>query len=424
MSEAKVTPIVSESNDVALLKDEKGGLMMEYGISTISYFRGDHAQAASALKEQLQLVAAANPWLCGRLVKGKDGTTLQHPTVPSPAEIDAIFASSSAAESKAKIDFTLDGNSKYVDMCTALFKSKVVVGNGYSLVAKCLPVTKLTVVESTKSGEFGVIFSISHVVADGRTYYEIFKMLQPGSDSVRSLDSTRVQTFSEKMLDAYNRKALEWAESASAGMLFMTSMMFAPKPYCYAFHLDDEKVAEAKRKGAEGSGVDYVTTNDVLTSGFFNVTNSRIGWMGFDCRDRLEGFGSNLAGNYVTALVIDNEVFATPATLRQMYSSGTPYVTTKRKMPGCCCNPSTFSQVSNWSSFAMGLIKLEGCELSLHLPLLNPAYCVFDMMIPFATGVGPGKKGVICFVTKTTEDALKAALPIGGSVSEVLFPKK
>ena len=121
MSESKVTPIVSEMNDVSLLKDEKGGLMMEYGISTISYFKGDYAAAASALRAQLQLVATANPWLCGRLVKAKDGTTLQHPTVPSPEDIDAIFSSVSSTESKEKIDFTLDANANYIDMCKAMY---------------------------------------------------------------------------------------------------------------------------------------------------------------------------------------------------------------------------------------------------------------------------------------------------------------
>jgi len=48
--------------------------------------------------------------------------------------------------------------------------------------------------------------------------------------------------------------------------------------------------------------VDFVTTNDILTSHFFTACNARIGMMGLDCRGRLDGFGHDLACNYVTAL--------------------------------------------------------------------------------------------------------------------------
>ena len=58
---------------------------------------------------------------------------------------------------------------------------------------------------------------------------------------------------------------------------------------CYAFHLDAEKVAAAKVAGAEKGGVPYVTTNDILTSGFFNACGTRIGFMGIDCRDKMKG---------------------------------------------------------------------------------------------------------------------------------------
>ena len=48
---------------------------------------------------------------------------------------------------------------------------------------------------------------------------------------------------------------------------------------------------------------------------------------------------------------------------------------------------------TNWSSFAgdEGGLKIEGCEVTVHLPVKNPAHCVFDLMIPFMAG--GGKKG-------------------------------
>ena len=428
MSESRVIPIASETNDVELLKDEAGGLMQELGVTTTTFFKGDFAGAASALRDRLALVVAANPWLAGRIVKGEKAGSLvlRHSTSPSSAEIDDLFQATASTDADPKA-FKFSPSMPYLKMCTGMYKAKppVAIGTGYSLVGKPVPVTLLSVVES-EPGNFALIFSMSHVVADGRTYYEIYKMLSPGGGGtaaieIRSLDSKRIHDFPEKMRDAYNRKALEWADSVPAGLLFMTSLMCSSGTKCHAFHLDEEKVAAAKTKGAQDGGVEYVTTNDVLTSAFFNVTNCRIGWMGFDCRDKLEGFGSNLAGNYVTALVIDPEVYETPASLRNMYKG---YETTKQKLPGCCCNPSNFGMVTNWSSFAGSLVSIEGCERLIHLPVLNPAYCVFDLMIPFATGMGEGKKGVICWTTTADEDMLRAALPVGETMSLELFPKK
>eukprot|EP00555_Chaetoceros_dichaeta_P007430 CAMPEP_0198270590 /NCGR_PEP_ID=MMETSP1447-20131203/45643_1 /TAXON_ID=420782 /ORGANISM="Chaetoceros dichaeta, Strain CCMP1751" /LENGTH=144 /DNA_ID=CAMNT_0043962691 /DNA_START=60 /DNA_END=494 /DNA_ORIENTATION=+ len=143
-----------------------------------------------------------------------------------------------------------------------------------------------------------------------------------------------------------------------------------------------------------------------------------------DCRERLEGIDKDLAGNYVTALTMDSGTFATPAAVRKMLSS-TPYETTVKPLPSCCgwfCGKESanMAMVTNWSSFAGGMVQLEGCEMVIHLPLQNPANCVFDLMIPFASNVG--KMGVICWTVSTDEEGLREALPVGERVSSELFP--
>lgn len=253
-------------------------------------------------------------------------------------------------------------------------------------------------------------------------------MLRPGAD-VQALNSTRNMQFSELMRTNCGRKELEWADSASTAFMYTISMLPAMlgcgrKARCYAFNLDEERVAAAKATGAADGGVSYVTTNDILTSNFFNECGSRIGMMGLDCRGKLRGIDKDLAGNYVTALVLDSDVFGTPAALRQMYSS-MPYKTTGRPLPGCCggCfgGDSSFAMVTNWSSFAGELVVLEGSEMVIHLPVKNPEHCVYDLMIPFASG-SQGKKGVICWTVSTDEDGLRKALPVGESFSKELFP--
>ena len=79
-----------------------------------------------------------------------------------------------------------------------------------------------------------------------------------------------------------------------------------------------------------------------------------------------------------------------------------------------------FAMISNWSSFAGDLITLDGSEMSIHLPVVNPAMVLWDNMIPFACG--GGKKGLLITTISTDEDGLRSALPIGESISTELFP--
>jgi hypothetical protein len=355
------------------------------------------------------------------LVKAKAGVRLRHPATPSENDIDLLFTASSHADDNST--FKLTPTTPYLSICTAMYATKkVIVGSGYAILGKDRPVALLTLAESTK-GEFALIFSMSHAIADGRTYYEILQMLQPGAD-VRKLSSTRIMAFSKNMRDMVGAKELDWADSAGVTAMYTFSMMFNKPAKCVAFHLDAERLALAKADGAKEGGVPYVSTNDVLTSGFFNECDARIGMMGMDCRGRVEGIEKDMAGNYVTALTMDPDTFGTPADIKKMLAS-TPFQTTKRPLPGFCSwlcgrESAKFAMVTNWSSFAGGLIQLEGCELVIHLPVQNPAYCVYDLMIPFASGVG--KVGIICWTVSSDEEGLRKALPVGECVSKELFP--
>lgn len=394
---------------VELLKDEAGGLMHEVGISTITFYKGDVTPASAALRAQLARVVAANPWLAGRLVKVAGKAALRHPAAPADDAVAELFAVWAAAYAPSR---------GYEAICTELYKSKAhVVGSGFALLGKDLPLARLSVLESSP-GEFAVVFSLSHAVADGRTYYEILRMLRPGADA-RALATRRVAAFPEAMRDRCNRAALAWVDGPAA-MCQMLPLLLGcgATARCHAFLLDDARVAEAKRAGAAGGG--YVSTNDVLTSGFFVACGTTVGLMGLDCRGRLEGVGDDLAGNYVTALVMDDGVFGSPADLREMYAT-TPYATTTRTLPGACCaGKVSFAMVSDWASFAGDLVPLDGCELLVHAPVVNPAAILWDMMIPFASGKG---RGVLCWTVSTDEAGLRKHLPVGGSVSDALFPK-
>ena len=180
-----------------------------------------------------------------------------------------------------------------------------------------------------------------------------------------------------------------------------------------------------EEEAAKAANIPYVTTNDVIASAFANECQSRIIMMSFDCRAKVPGLSPDLAGNFVTALTTDPDTFGTPALIRNMLNS-TPYQTTMTPLPSCGGwrtgkDSAKFSMVANWSSLAGDLIQFESCETIIHLPVKNPAYMAYDMMIPLATGKG-GKKGLLCWTVSTDVNGLKEALPEGGVVSKALFP--
>ena len=147
-----------EYEDVQLLKDESAsaGLMMEEGITTISFYKGgDSKSAAEGLRGQFARVVAANPWLAGRLVKaekagaagGGGGVMLRHPKTPSTADIDSLFSATSSAEDNSIPSLT---SPTYVKMCTDMYaasskkrKRRVIVGSGNVSVGKVEPVAGL-----------------------------------------------------------------------------------------------------------------------------------------------------------------------------------------------------------------------------------------------------------------------------------------
>ena len=165
------------------------------GIATITFYKGDVRAAEPALQAQLAKVVAANPWLAGKLVKSKaHGVVIRHPAEPSEADLGRLFfASSSPAGGAAdkKKAFKFAPGTPYMKLCADLYKSSVIVGSGAAIVGKEKYVSSLALAESSEAGSFALVFSLSHSVGDGRTYYEVLSMLRPGAD-VRALSSARV----------------------------------------------------------------------------------------------------------------------------------------------------------------------------------------------------------------------------------------
>jgi hypothetical protein len=229
--------VYSSRSTVHLLKDEAGGLMMETGITTITFYKGTFNAASAALRAQFAEVVKANPWLAGRLIKSRSGTQLQFPAEGvSEGLVSAMFASHAFQEGANAKDgalFLPAPERGYEAICTEMYRSgTMIVESGSALLGKDKPVALLTLAES-KAGEFALVFSLSHSVGDGRTYYEVLKMLAPGS-AVRKLSAARVQAFSEAMRGACGREALAWVEVVNNSItdLNVITLYISHKIFC------------------------------------------------------------------------------------------------------------------------------------------------------------------------------------------------
>ena len=76
-----------EMVDEPLFDHESGlGGMMGDGVTTVTFYEGDMAAGVAYLRDRLAVVAAANPWIFGCIVKEKHGkrAALRFPKHPPP----------------------------------------------------------------------------------------------------------------------------------------------------------------------------------------------------------------------------------------------------------------------------------------------------------------------------------------------------
>ena len=262
------------------------------GICTVTFCEGDPKAAYQALRPRLRATIDANPWIAGQLVQGGGlpKRRLVHPTVGSDAIVDDIL---SILPSVAPISRT----SPYKQLVKATGGSaQLTVQSGGKLAKSGARITKLVVLEPPAAGgEFALIFSMSHVVADGHNYYRIFNMIA-GNAPVEAMSAVRVAEYETREAEWTGKEDFKWI-SGGAGLIkgMLGGLLFGPKSSWCSYYVDDAKVEAAKAAAKASKEVDSVTTNDVVTSHFFKVSKARVGMMVVNFRNKSARHPSSLA---------------------------------------------------------------------------------------------------------------------------------
>ncbi|CAK9113113.1 unnamed protein product [Durusdinium trenchii] len=149
-----------------------------------------------------------------------------------------------------------------------------------------------------KLNEFALVVSISHIIADGHTYYKLFSMLTQDIPVV-SLNPSRKLHFHRQRLAAVGESEYDFIYSPGYVLNCLGSKVLYGRPRCRAYLVDAQKMNDVKVREAETHhDLSFVSTNDVLTSVFARLIAARVCSMAVNFRHRLPGILEEDAGNY------------------------------------------------------------------------------------------------------------------------------
>ena len=320
-------------------------------ISTTTFFEG--ALPREFITARVQAVLAANPWLAGRLHSKSQLVVPEAPTT----ENHLSFVTNEALRS----DQTLSAIDAIV--------GPLLAPSGEAALSA--PLWHVTVVESAAQS-FAMVISLSHVLADGYTYYSIYSQLgetesgAEGDDEPASspLVARRLDDFGMMLNFATAKRKDEWPRQPrqtgrpAEGPLPRGAWLFSA-----------EWIAAEKRRALEsdgGGGVDFVSTNDVVCSWIFRSGAYDVGIVSSNLRGRMSGLKPSHAGNYEAGLQLDKTEFETPAAMRRAVAQ----LAIPKLKAGPPPDGYAYARaIVTTSTSHFRPLLLPGCTQTLHLPI-------------------------------------------------------
>jgi hypothetical protein len=137
---------------------------------------------------------------------------------------------------------------------------------------------------------------------------------------------------------------------ASAICNALGEMMCGKKVHMYCYYVDGERMKEAKTKAvaeAKVEGLSFVSSNDVLTSGFASTCQPHQFTMAIQFRGRIDGLDGHDIGNYHNGVVFDRTTYSSAAGIRMALNGPKPY--SRIQLPGCWRGSRCrLGMISNW----------------------------------------------------------------------------
>ena len=241
------------------------------------HHQGSHVTAAAFVAGRVAAIIAKNPWLGGRLisVKGKTVLTLEGLTA-------GVFRHVTDGSLRVCSDFTPNFNAI---VCASLLVKLGTTEPGW----------KVAIVPCAKdpSAKFAMIVSMSHVIGDGYTFYAVHNMLN-SSAGVWAMEPRRIAESPAAQERAMGKAGLGLVTPPACIIKVLGGMLWSKTLAPYVGHgptskileIDLEAMSATKGRVAKEEGVEFVSTNDVLTSFLLKACKCTWGFMAVNFRNR------------------------------------------------------------------------------------------------------------------------------------------
>jgi len=394
----------------------------EQPVTTVTFFTGSSAESAvPVLKERIRQLVMINPWLVGRIVKNNDHKNLQiafpHDAYLPQDVMDELFR---VDPPDCKFDFS----TPYDELVSTI------LGSSANLPVLDMPtfssefesnllVTRITLVSDSKDASaFGLVVSMSHVIADGATYYQIMNMLSFNS-SIKPLVAKRNMEGTSKIVELQGEEDYNFMLGSGLTFNAVGGLAFGKKAKMFCHYVDDAKMAAAKvaaKSQCEEQGVKYVSSNDILVSTMASVTKPRLWMMAMNFRGRVKDIDPALAGNYEGCCWLDESVYSNPAAIRKAMQGPSPMIFRTTPLPGTweMGTSAKLGNCSNWASFGGEDLVLGQAIQRLHFPLIRTNKIPFENVCLFRPKAGTM---AVMILSKLCErEAYLEGMPLGADV--------
>jgi hypothetical protein len=359
------------------------------------------------VRDRIQQMVLQNPWLTGRIVRyGPDRKV--HLWIPQQNVSDDDGSSNDGSSRKqstsidnllvvrSKYESTLRFSMKATELSKEINDHKKNKGLALEMMREFdQPVWRVSLVEalptdndssedhgpdldSYKQQRLALVVSMSHVIGDGHTFYSLHNMLL-GSQPIYPLEVTRLTDTTQLQEIVMGGKA-EAGIMHSWGLIFLAvrgaiqlhvlakflpgkfgSWFQTRGKYVMVDQMEIQKMKSSSLDDLSGDDVQFVSSNDIITSWILSHSSVRHGLMALNFRGRLSRLRAgdvSRAGNYENCIYYRiPEDTCRPSLIRQSILEPTDNfkraVTTKDPISmSSLATSNGFALVTNWASFA------------------------------------------------------------------------
>jgi hypothetical protein len=336
-----------------------------------------------------------NPWLQAKLVKKKGRYSLNFKKSCDSLRSDTFSCTE---------DSTLNPHLNNAELAAKLVKYCVKVS--IQCINKNEPLFRVTLIKISDK-QFALLFSLSHTLGDGHTFYSLYGMLSNGIPA-KALIAERKHEAASQLLQSSTAK---WLLGMGMTSRFVSRMIIpqrdlkrktvAVNPKWIESEKSKHQEAFQSESERDPTFPSFISTNDIITTWYFQASRCHVGLMFMNFRNRAEGMTDELAGNYESVIAYQSQDFASPHYIRRSIPierrfhehiplPGIWHTTTKK-----------IAAITSWVSFYVEIqLSSPTTKHLYHAPVIqkSPNEAIFDIAIIFCP-----KKGEYAILTFATD---------------------